>query len=151
MLSEVSRFFKVINAAGGLVINSKGEFLLINRRGHWDLPKGKCDENESDEMTAIREVSEETGISGLQISRFLTNTYHTYNLNGQAVLKRTAWFEMLYKDNQPLIPQFQEDIVEAKWIGQDVLDGFLNKSYQTVREVFATSGTIKSPLLNATA
>ena len=32
--------FKEVNAAGGLVSNRRGDFLLISRSGLWDLPKG---------------------------------------------------------------------------------------------------------------
>src|SRR6266850_8559281 len=32
---------KIIEAAGGLVKNSKGGILFIFRNGKWDLPKGK--------------------------------------------------------------------------------------------------------------
>ena len=37
----------IITAAGGLVQNNEGAFLLIFRRGFWDLPKGKLDVGES--------------------------------------------------------------------------------------------------------
>ena len=32
--------FLEVNAAGGLVSNKRGDFLLIRRNGMWDLPKG---------------------------------------------------------------------------------------------------------------
>ena len=35
--------FKVIEAAGGIVVNGNKELLFIFRRGKWDLPKGKMD------------------------------------------------------------------------------------------------------------
>ncbi|MBW6481397.1 MAG: NUDIX domain-containing protein, partial [Bacteroidales bacterium] len=57
----------LIEAGGGLVQNPAGEILFIFRRGKWDLPKGKPEKEESIEETAIREVEEETGISGLKI------------------------------------------------------------------------------------
>ena len=59
-----------VNAGGGLVINSKGEYLLIRRSGLWDLPKGHQEPGEPIEETALREVEEETGLKGrfLEIS-----------------------------------------------------------------------------------
>ena len=33
--------FSIIKAAGGVVINENGDFLMIFRHGKWDLPKGK--------------------------------------------------------------------------------------------------------------
>ena len=54
-------FFKVIEAAGGVVMNEKNDILVIFRSGKWDLPKGKIDKNESIRSAALREVMEETG------------------------------------------------------------------------------------------
>ena len=69
--------FRIIVAAGGLVINSKGEFLLIKRLGLWDLPKGKVEDDEAIEVAAIREVEEECGIRKATIISKLLVTYHT--------------------------------------------------------------------------
>ena len=52
--------FKEVNAAGGLVSNRRGDFLLIKRDGLWDLPKGHQEAGEDIRVTAIREVQEET-------------------------------------------------------------------------------------------
>jgi 8-oxo-dGTP pyrophosphatase MutT (NUDIX family) len=57
---------EVVRAAGGIVIRRNGdqlEVLLVHRpRGDWSFPKGKADQGESDEHTAVREVEEETGL-----------------------------------------------------------------------------------------
>ena len=57
------KHFKLIKAGGGLVKNKAGQILLIFRRGKWDLPKGKLDDNETLLQCAIREVREETGLA----------------------------------------------------------------------------------------
>ena len=54
--------FTEIDAAGGLVRDSNGQYLLILRNGIWDLPKGKREKGEDVARTAVREVMEETGI-----------------------------------------------------------------------------------------
>ena len=51
--------FKEVNAAGGLVRNRRGDFLLIKRNGLWDLPKGHQEAGEDIRVTALREVREE--------------------------------------------------------------------------------------------
>ena len=88
--------YKVIEAAGGLVFNEKNKILMIFRNGKWDLPKGKIELGESIEDAAIREVEEECGIDNLKIDNKLINTYHTYNLNGFNILKKT-WFRLHLK------------------------------------------------------
>src|SRR5690606_12255253 len=72
------RKFTVIHAAGGLVLNEKGEALLIFRRGKWDLPKGKLDPGEDLATCALREVKEETGLESVEIVEPLLITWHTY-------------------------------------------------------------------------
>jgi 8-oxo-dGTP diphosphatase len=53
----------VVRAAGGLVVRD-GKVLLVHRPKYddWSFPKGKCDQGESDEACALREVAEETGL-----------------------------------------------------------------------------------------
>jgi 8-oxo-dGTP diphosphatase len=53
----------VVRAAGGLILRG-GKVLLVHRPKYddWSFPKGKCDEGESDEACALREVEEETGL-----------------------------------------------------------------------------------------
>ena len=58
MKASFFRHFHLIQAAGGLVKNKNEEILMIFRRGKWDLPKGKLDENETIKECAKREVEE---------------------------------------------------------------------------------------------
>ncbi len=132
--------FKQIEAAGGLIRNSKGDFLLIYRRGRWDLPKGKLRKKESYQEAAIREVEEECGISGVEIIQPLISTYHTYYIKEKIVLKRTAWFEMVYSGKKTPVPQKEEDITEVRWIPVAKLDKYLQQCFPAVRDVFIYFG-----------
>lgn len=108
-------WFKLVEAAGGLVYNDEQEVLLIFRRDHWDLPKGKIDKGESREDAAVREVMEETGLSGAALGDYLGPTYHTYRDRKLGrVLKRTYWYRMKAK-KEALAPQHEEDIEQAEW------------------------------------
>ena len=53
--------FAAVEAAGGVVVNDRGEYLMIHRNGRWDLPKGHVEPGESTAECAVREVAEETG------------------------------------------------------------------------------------------
>jgi len=132
--------FKPIEAAGGLIRNSKGDFLLIYRRGRWDLPKGKLGKNESCEEAAIREVEEECGILGVEIKQPLIATYHTYNLGEEIVLKRTAWFEMVYTGKNKPVPEKEEGITEVRWITAPELDNYLQQCFPAIKDVFIYFG-----------
>lgn len=107
--------FKTLEAAGGYVQNAQDELLVFYRRGSWDLPKGKIDPGETPEQAAVREVKEETGLLNIDLGSFLAHTYHTYELKGQRIFKKTWWYRMRTADTQ-LIPQTEEDIEEICWV-----------------------------------
>ncbi|MBK9024968.1 MAG: NUDIX domain-containing protein [Saprospiraceae bacterium] len=81
---------KEIAASGGVVFNEFNEVLFIYRRGFWDLPKGKIDPGETKEQTAVREVEEETGITGIELGEHIGNTYHIFKTlkSGNYFLKK---------------------------------------------------------------
>lgn len=142
IFTSLSELFKVVDAAGGLVQNQKGEYLLINRRGVWDLPKGKNDKGENLNETALREVVEECGISKLELGNLITNTYHTYTENNKSILKITSWYNMKYTGNGDLTPQSIEDITEAKWVAKEQLADYLQNTFPSIIQVFKESGVI---------
>ncbi|MDR0687240.1 MAG: NUDIX domain-containing protein [Prevotellaceae bacterium] len=130
--------YRLVEAAGGLVKNSAGEYLMIFRNGRWDLPKGKREEGESMEQAAVREVMEECGISRLTLQGLLVATYHTYALQGVDVLKKTCWYAMTCSGKQRrLRPQAEEGIEAAEFLPAEKVAGYLLRAYPAVRDVFA--------------
>jgi len=124
--------FQVIEAAGGLVTDTKGRYLVIKRRGIWDLPKGKLNKGETIPQAALREVSEECGIKQLEIVERMMSTWHCYWMDGQPVLKRTSWFEMVTPGDEKLIPQRDEDITEVKWVSRQEMAEISKNTYMTI-------------------
>ncbi len=135
--------FSYIEAAGGLVLNPKGELLMIYRNGHWDLPKGKMEKGESPSQTAVREVEEECGVKNLRILKPLESSYHIFYQNKNDCIKRTYWFEMASKDSDKLIPQKEEGILEAKWMRKEDVKKQMNKVYLSLHEVLANFSPTK--------
>lgn len=129
-----------VNAAGGLVTNTKGEFLLIRRSGLWDLPKGHQEPGEDLETTALREVEEETGLNGLVLGDFIRTTNHCYLRNDKWHLKHTWWYSMTCPEHQEFIPQTEEGITEVVWVDKTKLPEYLQKTYPTIIEVFRSVG-----------
>lgn len=127
--------FKMIKAAGGVVKNPIGEFLVIRKRNKWDLPKGKSDKGEKARQTALREVKEECGLTDLEITQKLSPTYHVYDHKGQRILKKTKWFEMINQSNEKPIPQTQEKITEAKWVKISELETIKQNTYTSLIEI----------------
>lgn len=128
--------FKEVNAAGGLVSNKRGDYLLINRSGLWDLPKGHQEAGEDISITALREVEEETGVSDLELGELVCITDHCYLRGGEWHLKHTWWYKMLYTNPVDLTPQREEDISKAAWVAKSSLPPFLKNTYPSILEVF---------------
>lgn len=134
LFADFASQYKIIEAAGGVVFNAAGKVLLIFRRGFWDLPKGKLDPGEMKEAAAVREVQEETGLQQLDLGDLLGETYHTYKLGKNRILKRTYWYKMHTLETN-LVPQTEEDIEQAVWVE---LAPFLQEEdriYKSIREV----------------
>ena len=109
-----------------------GKILLVKEaRGHfqnrWGLPKGSVDEGESPETAVIRELVEETGISGSIIG--LSAVRSTIARNQPAVF--------LCDDVSVDSDTFScssEEIEEIKWVGLDGLKD-LNWVSQTIHNL----------------
>ena len=138
--TEFLSCFKFIKASGGLVYNSKGEFLIIKRNGIWDLPKGKAEKGETSAETAIREVSEECGITSLTIKHSLIRTYHTYTLNDTHILKETEWFEMFTNAAEKTSPQELEGITEVKWVDKSKASFIRENTFPSIVDVLEVAG-----------
>ncbi len=120
-------------AGGGKVYNDKGKVLFIFRNGKWDLPKGKIEKKESIEETAIREVEEETGVTGLKITKPLETTYHIFKRRGRYRIKITYWFEMKTSFDGKLYPQEKEGITKVKWLGKKKIEKAMENSYANIK------------------
>jgi len=126
----------LIEAAGGLVQNKNDELLFIYRRGKWDLPKGKMEYDETPENAAIREVEEECGIGNLSIVAKMYDTFHTYPLKKKRMLKKTHWFSMQATWDKELVPQLEEDILEARWMSRkDIESELMRNTYTSIGEL----------------
>tara|TARA_B110000008_G_C16773243_1_gene485479 strand:+ start:74 stop:544 length:471 start_codon:yes stop_codon:yes gene_type:complete len=128
--------YTLIEAAGGLVYNSNNHLLMILRNDKWDLPKGKLEVGETIEECAIREVEEECGMEELSIVNKLNSTYHTYKLNGKAILKCTYWFKMHSNYKSKLSPQLEEGITKLEWVSLSEVLSKLENSHANIKELF---------------
>lgn len=126
--------YKIIKAAGGIVMNSDRDVLMIYRHGMWDLPKGKLELNEKIPEAAIREVKEETGLHKVEIIKKLMKTYHTYLMKENKVLKTTHWF-LMRSNETDFIPQTAEGIEHVKWVSTSELEKKYKQTYKNIQSV----------------
>jgi len=137
LLKILHKKLPVVVAGGGKVYNKENKILFIKRNGFWDLPKGKTEKGESIEETSLREVEEETGVKGLEITRFLMKTYHVFKSHGKYKLKLTYWFEMKTDFKGELFPQEEESITKVKWKSAAKTTKALKNTYGTITQLFA--------------
>jgi len=143
LMIQLKMLFRVIQAAGGLVKNNKNQILAIKMRNVWDFPKGWIDPGETPEEAAIREVREECGIQNIRIKKYLNNSFHTYILNNEIVLKEIFWYEMEASGNEELIPQTEELITEVKWFHDNEIEYLINHTYPSIKELIVQNRSNK--------
>lgn len=135
MEKVIRKRYRIVEAGGGLVVNQHNEVLFIYRKGKWDLPKGKLEKHEKIKKGAIREVEEECGITQPIVREELITTMHKYKMKGKECIKKTYWFIMDYDGDEELVPQLEEDITKAKWMGEEKFSKVFKNTYPSIKDV----------------
>ena len=82
--------------SAGIILFNKvnGKFLLLNYPSkHWDFVKGKMEKGETPRKTAIRETSEETGISDIDfLDGFEEEIEYYFYADNQEIHKKVIFF-----------------------------------------------------------
>ncbi len=96
----------------------------LDRRGRlrWSLPKGHVELGETTEQAAIREVEEETGISG-RITARLGSVDYTFTAEGRRIHKRVHHFLMVAVGGE--LSDADIEVSEVAWVPLEELDGRL--------------------------
>lgn len=98
-------------SCGIIVFNNDKVLVIKHNMGHWGMPKGHVEIDETEEETAMREVFEETGITAQIIAGFKEkNTYSPM----PGVLKDVYYFIGESNDNDTT-PQHSEVSI-AKYV-----------------------------------
>ena len=109
-------------AAGGVVVRkTEGgiEALLIkDGYGHWTWPKGHMEEGEKPWETALREISEETGLKDVEIIEEIGKQQYYFTLKGTKIFKTVFIFLVEASGDEKLKIQ-TEEISDARWFSPD--------------------------------
>ena len=109
-------------AAGGVVIKKERGLprvlLIKDSYGHWIWPKGHVEKGETTEETAIREVSEETGLSKITIEGKLGLQQYYFTLRGEKIFKTVTIFLIKANARERLTIQ-TEEIEKGRWFGAE--------------------------------
>lgn len=126
----------MVESAGGVVVRDIAgvPHVLVIRDPYkkWGLPKGHAEEGETLSETALREVTEETGLSRLELGPELITIDWTFRANGERIHK-FATFYLMFSDEGDPVPELSEGITEARWVRLDAAHRRI--SYQNASEV----------------
>jgi 8-oxo-dGTP pyrophosphatase MutT (NUDIX family) len=111
------------SAGGVLVRRLGGRWMLAAIRpggkppGLWALPKGGIDAGESGEVTALREVVEETGAHGRSLGK-LGDVKYVFTWEGERIFKVVSFFLVRYSGGRlgALPAEFRHEVAEVRWV-----------------------------------
>jgi ADP-ribose pyrophosphatase YjhB (NUDIX family) len=85
--------------------------------GVWALPKGNVGAGEAPEATALREVTEETGLEGVSLGK-LGDVKYVYTRGGARIFKVVSFYLLRYRRGRiDDVPQaFRHEVAEARWL-----------------------------------
>jgi 8-oxo-dGTP pyrophosphatase MutT (NUDIX family) len=85
--------------------------------GTWALPKGNIGPGEAPELTALREVTEETGLEGSSEGK-LGDVKYVYTRRGVRVFKVVSFYLVRYRRGRiDDVPEaFRHEVAEARWL-----------------------------------
>ena len=85
--------------------------------GTWALPKGIVGRDESPETAAVREMSEETGVSGDLVGK-LGDVRYVYSRGGQRIFKIVSFYLVRWTGGRlgDIAPSQRREVAEARWL-----------------------------------
>jgi 8-oxo-dGTP pyrophosphatase MutT (NUDIX family) len=88
--------------------------------GIWALPKGLVDAGERPELTAVREVEEETGVRGELLGK-LGDVRYVYTRSGMRIFKVVSFYLVRYRAGRigDVPPEHRHEVAEARWLPLD--------------------------------
>ena len=133
-------------SSGGVIYRRSAEGVEIaltqtSRGAMWCLPKGRVEDDETLEQAALREVREETGLTGT-IERALRPIQYTYTARGSdgsrtPIEKTVHFYLMLFLEGST--EDHDAEVVDVRWFPLDVAGRLLHHAGE--RDVLVLSKT----------
>ncbi|MCA1591918.1 MAG: NUDIX domain-containing protein [Acidobacteria bacterium] len=131
---------KRTESAGGIVVNQRGEILVVSQHGtSWSLPKGHIEPGEDKLDAARREIYEESGVTQLELVGEL-GSYERFRISasgGEEPTELKTIHLFLFHTAQETLRPVDPDNPEAKWVEREAVPDLL--THQKDREFFLKS------------
>jgi putative transcriptional regulator len=120
-------------SAGGLVVAGDRILLISTQNGRrWQLPKGHIEDGETAEEAAIREIREETGVTGRVVARLQSVEYWYVEKGPLRVHKEVDYFLLDYVSGDAAAFDHHE-VSGAEWFSWE--EGVKRLSFENERRV----------------
>jgi 8-oxo-dGTP pyrophosphatase MutT (NUDIX family) len=133
-------------SAGGIVFRRTADgvrvLLIRDSYKNWGFPKGHLEGDESPAAAAIREVREETGLSGLSLREPVEVIDWHFRFRGRVVHK-VCHFYLIEAASGHARPLRKEGITACKWL--DFGEAATLVSYENARSVLARAQALLAP------
>jgi 8-oxo-dGTP pyrophosphatase MutT (NUDIX family) len=114
------------SAGGVLVRRLRGRWFVAvicpggKPDGVWALPKGLIGAGERPDETALREVGEETGLTGRLVDK-LGDVRYTYTWAGERVFKVVSFYLLRYRRGRigDVPPAHAHEVADVRWLPLD--------------------------------
>jgi len=124
-------------SAGGLVVDGSRILLISTQAGtRWQLPKGHIEAGETPAQAAVREVREETGVTGRVVAALPGIEYWFVEKGQRRVHKRVDYFLLAYVSGDAADFDVQE-VSGAEWFSWET--GIAKLSFDNERRVVRTA------------
>jgi 8-oxo-dGTP pyrophosphatase MutT (NUDIX family) len=130
-------------SSGGLVVRGTSILLISTQSGRrWQLPKGHIEAGETSEQTAVREVREETGVTGEVVAPLPGVEYWFVEKGIHRVHKQVDYFLLTYVSGDEANFDARE-VSGAAWFSWD--EGLSRLSFENERRVVREAYAIARP------
>ncbi len=126
-------------AAGGVVYRRRGDGgveiqLIEDRFGKITLAKGRMEDGETVEETAVREIEEETGISGRIVEK-VSVVHYSYEMEERGSVDKEVHYFLVEAAGGNLLPQVEEIAGVAWYDPREAWRLQLDRGYENNHEV----------------
>ena len=105
--------------------------ILEHQDGHWDLPKGKIEGDETLEQTALRELQEEAGIAAVLVPGFEQAIHYIFSDKDGLLVNKTATFFLGEGSSEEITLSHEHS--DYKWL--PIEDAVKKVTYENARQL----------------
>ena len=135
-LLAVIKALESVESKGRIKIISDSQYVIHGAETKFKHKKVKKEKGEDTLTAAIREIQEETGLSGHFVPvKPLHNTYHVYKFKERSIFKENHWFHLKYTGSSAVQPQIEEGIASVFWLDEAQWKQRLQETYPGLREM----------------